>query len=89
MAAVGGLAVGSLLAGCSGGGETGMLSTSVSDQPGDIGDFDSLLIQIDGVHVKPEDGDIQQMDADAEVDLTELVGEASALVNESEVETGS
>jgi hypothetical protein len=61
----------------------------VSDQPGDIGDFDSLLIQINGIRVKPEDEDLRQLDADAEVDLTELVGEASALVDESELETGS
>ncbi len=89
LSAFSGLALGSLLAGCGSSGETGTLSTSVSDQPGDIGDFDSLLIQINGIRVKPEDEDLRQLDADAEVDLTELVGEASALVNESELETGA
>jgi hypothetical protein len=84
-----GIAVGSVLAGCGSSGETGTLSTRVSDQPGDIGDFDSLLIQINGIRVKPEDEDLRQLDADAEVDLTDLVGEASALVDESELETGS
>ncbi|MDZ7700819.1 MAG: DUF4382 domain-containing protein [Halobacteriales archaeon] len=89
LSAFGGLALGSVLAGCGSSGETGTLSTSVSDQPGDIGDFDSLLIQINGIRVKPEDEDLQQLDADAEVDLTELVGEASAIVDESDLETGT
>lgn len=77
------------IAGCLGGSGSGTLATHVSDQPGDIGDFDTLLIQIDGIRVKPEDAELKQFDVDAEVDLTELVGDASELVDESELETGS
>lgn len=32
------------IAGCLGGGDTGILATHVSDQPGDIADFETLLI---------------------------------------------
>lgn len=80
-----------LLAGCLGGdgGDTGTLATYVSDQPGDIGDFDTLLIQIDGIRVKPQDDDLLRFDADAEVDLTELVGDASELIGETELDTGT
>lgn len=87
--AVGTVPVVGFVAGCLGGGDTGTLSTYVSDQPGDIGDFDTLLIQIDGIRVKPEEGEVQRYDADAEVDLTELVGDASELVNEEDLETGA
>ncbi|WP_254274121.1 DUF4382 domain-containing protein [Haloarcula marina] len=43
------------LAGCSGGDgdATGTLATSVSDQPGDIGDFESCVVTVAGVWVKP------------------------------------
>lgn len=79
----------STFAGCSSGGDTGTLATHVSDQPGDIGDFESLLIQINGIRVKPEDAELQRFDADAEVDLTELVGDASELIDETDLDTGS
>lgn len=83
-----GVVFGGLLAGCTGS-NMGTLATHVSDQPGDIRDFERLLIQINGVRVKPEDADVVDLDADAEVDLTELTGEASELVDESELEAGS
>lgn len=85
--AIGGVAIGSVLAGCTGGG-TGTLATRVSDQPGDIEDFETLLVQVNAVRVKPADGELEELDADAEVDLTELTGETSALVDESELEAG-
>ncbi|MFB6360509.1 MAG: DUF4382 domain-containing protein [Halobacteriales archaeon] len=79
-----------VVAGCLGGsGESGTLATHVSDQPGDIGDFETLLIQVNGVRVKPEDADLERFDADAEVDLTQLVGEAAELINEEDLETGT
>lgn len=87
--AVGTVPVVGFVTGCLGGGDTGTLSTYVSDQPGDIGDFDTLLIQVDGIRVKPEEEEVQRHEADAEVDLTELVGEASALINEMDLETGT
>ncbi|SNR55895.1 DUF4382 domain-containing protein [Halorubrum vacuolatum] len=34
----------------------GTLSTSVTDQPNDIGDFESLVVTIDGVWIKPAGG---------------------------------
>lgn len=83
------IALGSALAGCSSGGSTGTLATSVSDQPADIEDFDTLLIRIDGIRVKPENEELRRLEADAEVDLTELVGEASELVDETDLEAGS
>jgi hypothetical protein len=77
------------VAGCSGGGDTGTLATHVSDQPTDIGDFETLLIQVNGIRVKPEDDELQRFDVDAEVDLTELVGEASELIDETDLATGT
>jgi len=50
---------------------TGLLSTEVSDDPGDIGDFESCLVTIDGVWVGPraaEGGDEGESDSDAEAD---------------------
>ncbi|EMA00803.1 protein of unknown function [Haloarcula vallismortis] len=42
------------LAGCSGSGaETGTLATQVTDQPGDIGDFESCIVTMAGLWVKP------------------------------------
>ena len=59
--AVGGVAVlGTAgLAGCmdDAPGATGLLSTAVTDQPGDIADFESCVVTIDGIWLKPRDGD--------------------------------
>lgn len=58
--AAGGLAAASTLglAGCSGDGtETGTLATQVTDQPGDISDFESCVITIAGIWVKPVSGE--------------------------------
>jgi len=55
--ATGGLAATGVagLAGCMGGAEaaTGTLATQVSDQPGDIGDFESCVVSIAGYWVAP------------------------------------
>lgn len=52
--ATGAAALGSVaFAGCVGT-ATGTLATSVTDQPADIGDFDSLVVTIDGIWVGPE-----------------------------------
>lgn len=48
------------LAGCMGGAEaaTGTLATQVSDQPGDIGDFETCVVTVAGYWVAPDaDGD--------------------------------
>ena len=44
---------------------TGLLSTAVTDQPGDIADFESCVVTIDGIWVKPSgSGDDDADDAD-------------------------
>lgn len=47
------------LAGCLGSDDnvTGTLATQVTDQPGDIADFQSCVVTIDGLWVKPYSGD--------------------------------
>lgn len=42
------------LAGCAGDGSTGTLATHVTDQPGDIGDFESCVISLSGMWLGPE-----------------------------------
>ncbi len=55
--ATGAAALGTVgLAGCVGR-ATGTLATSVTDQPADIGDFESLVVTIDGIWLGPEGGD--------------------------------
>lgn len=78
------------LAGCAGADATGTLATRVSDQPGDIEDFDSLRITIEAVWVTPTDGERERhaFDSPTTVDLTEVVGEASELVGEVELDSG-
>lgn len=77
-------------AGCTGDSDgQSTLATHISDQPGDIEDFETLLIQVNGIRVKPQDGELEEIDADAEVDLTELTGEASELIDETELDTGT
>lgn len=76
------------LAGCMGGQATGTLATKVSDQPGDIGDFETLKIHVTTVYVKPVDGERKSFGVDQTVDLTKLTGEKTALVGEQELDTG-
>ncbi|WP_049905060.1 DUF4382 domain-containing protein [Haloferax gibbonsii] len=80
------------LAGCMGtaSATTGTLSARVSDKPGDIADFESCVVTVSTVRVKPDDGEAESLDAgDAELDLVELQGDASALVEEFELESGT
>ena len=80
------------LAGCMGlaSAQTGTLSTRVSDRPGDIDDFESCLVTLSTIRVKPTDGEVNSFDIEAtEVDLVDLQGDASALVDDVEVETGT
>jgi hypothetical protein len=78
------------LAGCAGGGTaTGTLATRVSDQPGDISDFESCVVTIEGIWIKPADGELVKREVEAtEADLTELQGERSTLVAEEEFDAG-
>jgi hypothetical protein len=44
----------------------GTLSTAVTDQPNDIGDFEELIVTIDGIWVKPAGGQGDDEEADAD-----------------------
>jgi len=90
-----GVAAGSTvgLSGCLGGSggdeaETGTLGTMVTDQPGDIADFDSCVVTIQGIWVKPhseEEGDEEDTTGDEENDTAEDdTAEDDADVDESE-----
>lgn len=74
-----------------GGDETtyGVLSTSITDQPNDIGDFEELLITIQGIWVKPagsDEGDGSE-DEDTEEDSEEEDGNGdNETENEEEAE---
>ena len=88
-------------AGCLGGG-AGMLSTQVSDQPGDIGDFESCVITIAGMWLGPEDaeaGDGEsaessereyfEYDEPQAADLVDLQGEPTQLIDERDIDVGT
>lgn len=71
-------------------GSGGTLATHVSDQPGDISDFEQCAVTIPTIYVKPEDGEREELDVeDARADLVALQGENSALIDESTLDTGS
>jgi hypothetical protein len=87
------------VAGCLGGaGDTGTLATRVSDQPGDIGDFESCVVTVAEIRVKPSDAEgtatgedegLETIDAGgATADLVDLQGDASELAAEGELDTG-
>ena len=58
---------------------TGTLATQVTDQPGDIADFESCVVTIEGIWVKPS-----SEDDDADQEATDDEGEAT----DNEDETG-
>lgn len=70
-------------------GGSGTLATRVSDQPGDVGAFDTLLIHVTGIPVKPREEEIETVDVHVEIDLTELTGEASEFIDDGERDTES
>lgn len=76
------------LTGCMGsGGSTGTFATFVSDQPGDIADFESCIVTISEIRIKPVDGEVVTKSVDdAKADLVELQGDKQQLVDESELE---
>ncbi len=89
------------LAGCLGG-SSGTLATQVTDQPGDIADFESCVVTIGGMWLGP-DGAVAGDEEDEEpadreyyeyeepqtADLVELQGENTQLVDERELDTAS
>lgn len=80
------------LAGCLGGGDgtTGTLATYVSDQPGDIGDFQTCVVTITEIRIKPADGEVIRRSVDdVQADLVKLQGEQQKLVDRSALEPGA
>lgn len=87
------------LAGCLGDDATGTLATHVTDQPGDIGDFESCVVTIVGMWLGPEDGDEEdeepadreyyEYDDSQQADLVELQGENTRLVDERELDVAT
>jgi hypothetical protein len=82
------------LAGCAGtASATGTLATRVTDQPGDISDFESCVVTIQGIWVKPATGDTTATTqdggtADGSGDATETVVEQEAGdIDESDART--
>lgn len=88
--AASGIAATAALAGCTGGGgNTGTLRAKVSDQPGDIQDFETLVLRITRIHPKPADGERQTVNIDdVEVDLVELQGGESQTIGSTDLEAG-
>ena len=64
-------------------GATGLLSTAVTDQPGDIADFESCVVTIDGIWVKPTSEDDAEDDDTTETD-EEVQAQDEGDVDESE-----
>lgn len=100
--AVGSVPVVGAVAGCLGGGDTGTLSTHVTDQPGDIADFESCVVTIVGMWLGPEGADASdteegedsareyyEYDERQEADLVELQGENTQLVDEQEFDAST
>jgi len=81
------------LAGCSsgvpGGGETGTTNFYVSDQPSAIDDFAHLNVTLSQVTFVSAEGNQTEKPANATVDLTQLKGANSSLVDQYELESGN
>ena len=91
------------LAGCVGGDESGTLATQVTDQPGDIADFESCIVTIVGMWLGTDDAEAGDEDEAEEpsgreyheydepqtADLVELQGENTQLVDERELDPES
>jgi hypothetical protein len=89
------------LAGCLGG-ATGTLATRVTDQPGDIADFEECIVTVVGMWLGPEgsdsgtedgetpsDREYYEYDEPQEADLVQLQDGETQLVDERDLETGS
>lgn len=88
------------LTGCLGGGSTGTLATQVTDQPGDIEDFESCIVTIVGMWLGTDDAETAdgsetadreyyEYDEPQEADLVQLQDDSTQLVDEREFDTGS
>lgn len=90
------------LAGCTGDGSTGTLATQVTDQPGDISDFESCIVTIVGTWLAPEDADAgdeededpadreyHEYDEAQEADLVDLQNGNTQLVDEQDLDAAT
>lgn len=85
-------ALGGCLGSFTGSASTGTLATHVSDDPGDIEDFESCVVTVTAIDVMSaaedaEDAATIEVD-DAAVDLTEVKNEKSQLVSEADLDAG-
>lgn len=89
-------------AGCLGGGGTGTLATQVSDQPGDIGDFESCVVTVVGMWIGTEDAEsgdedgeepsdraYYEYDEPQAADLVDLQGESTQLVDDRDLDVAT
>jgi len=89
-------------AGCLASGETGTLATRVTDQPGDIADFESCIVTIVGMWLGPEDAqageeedeepadrEYYEYEESQQADLVELQGDNTQLVDERELDVST
>lgn len=97
---IGSVSVIGAVAGCLGSEDTGTLSTRVTDQPGDIADFESCIVTIVGMWLGPQnaesgddDEDIEpsgreyhEYDEPQEADLVQLQDGATQLIDERELD---
>lgn len=90
------------LAGCLSAGEAGTLATQVTDQPGDIADFESCVVAIVGMWLGPEEAttgeeedaepdgrEYYEYDDPQQADLVKLQDGQTQLVDERELEVDS
>ncbi len=82
------------LAGCLGTGdgnegETGTLGTEITDQPGDIADFESCIVTIQGIWIKPSEGEDNSDTDDSNDDDSDTDDEELDEQDESDIDQGS
>ena len=90
--AASGAVLGTGLAGCLGGNgdggsgdSTGTLATRVTDQPGDIADFESCVVTVTEIRVKPsEDEAADDEETPIETEATETAGTDDGEINSDE-----
>ncbi|MUV87378.1 DUF4382 domain-containing protein [Natronomonas sp. CBA1123] len=83
--ATGSVAAGASLAGCIGG-ATGTLATQVTDQPGDISDFESCVVTITELRIKPASDDGGDSENETDGDGDEESAEETYEVDDAEAD---
>ncbi|MFB6109109.1 MAG: DUF4382 domain-containing protein [Haloplanus sp.] len=75
------------LAGCTGGSKTGTLAARVRDAPGDIDDFESCVVTVDGVWLKPSGDGGDGGDGESTASTTPTGTETTATADQSDART--